>query len=479
MRPLEATLLAVNAICLAPAMFPSMRSASVWRFVALLPAVAAAAQILWEGYRWQMLPGYAGALVSVFLLGCSWPILRMLLVGGAFLLAGVCIFTAGYFGPVFALPALTGSYPVGTATFHLVDENRNEPHAPAPQARRELMIQVWYPAQATTGSEFARYVTPGMAGRRKAQLALVQTHSVANAPVSTRGGPFPVVMFSPAIGGTRYQNTFQTEELASHGFVVVGIDHPYTCSNVVFPDGRHIPLSVGYLDFSTPEKERETKELVTREMEVRTADVRFVADTLTHWNSSDPRGRFTGRVDTGSFGIIGHSYGGAVAADICVQDSRFRAGMNLDGWMFGPAETQGVSRPFFFVIDDEPIPTAADLATPDLAQRRLNFRIKLGFDEVDHSLTAHGGYYLSVKGAAHYSYSDVPLYSLIRRYADEGSVDPQFVLNTLNAYTVAFFNRYLYGRPEPILNQPPRQSGITFRAYQQPQGVMSQVRSLQ
>jgi pimeloyl-ACP methyl ester carboxylesterase len=340
------------------------------------------------------------------------------------------------------------------------------------------MVQIWYPARVTPGEKFASYVRPDMAGRRNAQLALVRSRSLLDAPVSRKGGPFPIVLFSPSIGGSRYQNTFQLEELASHGFVVVGIDHPYSSGNVVFPDGRQVRIAIEFLDLTSFEKLQESTHRLEQDLAVRVADAGFVASTLTQWNQSDPDGQFNARLNTQAFGIIGHSYGGAVAAALCTQDPRFVAGMNIDGWMFGDAEESGIPRPFFFVLDDEPAPTLADLYSPDTAHRTLFQRIKEGFDAVDHSLRAHGGYFLAIKGTAHFTYTDYALYSQIRRFADDGSADPHFVYQVLNRYTVAFFSKYLCGRNQPLLDlgvQTP--SGITFQPYEESRTTLSRIGS--
>jgi len=479
MRPLEAILLVSNLACSASIVLGSRGRTPAGRVFFLLPFGAAALQIVLEGYRWQMAPAYLGVLISFFALS-RWPKpnLRMVWGGTGLLLSAVCFFVAGLIYPVFSFPPLTGPYAVGTTTRYLVDPNRRETHAGAPKGNRELMIQLWYPAQVKPREKFADYVEPRMAGRRNAQLALVKTRSLLDAPVLQRDRAFPVVLFSPAIGGSRYQNTFQMEELASHGFVVVGMDHPYSSANVVFPDGRRVRIAIEFLDLSSLEKLRESTRLLEQDLAVRVADAAFVADTLTQWNRTDPAGRFTGRLNTEAFGIIGHSYGGAVAAALCRQDSRFVAGMNLDGWMFGDAEELGIERPFFFVLDDEPAPTLADLNSFDPARRTLFERIKEGLDAVDHSLRAHGGYFLALSGAAHFSYTDRTLYSKLRRFGDQGTADPHFLLEELNRYTVAFFVKYLYGQRQPLLDSAsPTPSGVTFRAFEGPHTTLTQLGS--
>ncbi|MGB3786915.1 MAG: hypothetical protein WA949_02820, partial [Phormidesmis sp.] len=49
--------------------------------------------------------------------------------------------------PVFRFPYPSGSYKIGTLTYHWVDTNRPEVFSTDPNARRELMVQIWYPAK--------------------------------------------------------------------------------------------------------------------------------------------------------------------------------------------------------------------------------------------------------------------------------------------------------------------------------------------
>ncbi|CAM4342481.1 hypothetical protein FHS16_002542 [Paenibacillus endophyticus] len=68
-------------------------------------------------------------------------------------IAIMLVVTAGlmYAFTVFKLPKPTGEFKVGTQTFHLVDTKREEIFEEARDGKRELMVQVWYPAQAGTG----------------------------------------------------------------------------------------------------------------------------------------------------------------------------------------------------------------------------------------------------------------------------------------------------------------------------------------
>ena len=144
---------------------------------------------------------------------------------------------------------------------------------------------------------------------RSGRSALVRTHASWGPPVST-SPRHPVVLFCPSWTGRKNQNTVQAEELASHGFVVVGIDHPYATALTVFPDGRAIAGALGgFLDCSTDESLAASLRVADEQLRLRLADARFVLDELERLDRDDPGGLFTGRLDLGRVGIFGHSFG--------------------------------------------------------------------------------------------------------------------------------------------------------------------------
>lgn len=56
-----------------------------------------------------------------------------------------------------------------------------------------------------------------------------------------------------------------------------------------------------------------------------------------------------GTVDTDKIVALGHSLGGASAANAVLWDSRIRGGMNMDGRLFEPALSKGLKKPFFLI----------------------------------------------------------------------------------------------------------------------------------
>ena len=149
-------------------------------------------------------------------------------------------------GPAPSLPEPTGPFPVGTTSVWLTDVSRPDPWA-AGAVARELMVSLWYPA-TPGGGRRARYMTPaeselqltsrGITGVPPDALSTVRTNAAADATPAGRQRALPLVVLSPGFTNPRSALTALAEDLASHGYVVAGIDHTYESFATAFPDGR-------------------------------------------------------------------------------------------------------------------------------------------------------------------------------------------------------------------------------------------------
>src|SRR5258708_32408058 len=163
-------------------------------------------------------------------------------------------------------------------------------------------------------------------------VSKVRGHSARDPEVSPQQRSYPVVIMRAAASAPVLNYSTLAEDLASHGYVVVGFDAPYRTARVVFPDGR----MMGRLEQNNPEicvvPDRAYMETcVTRVMTAWTGDIAFVLDRLAQMNASDSSGKFLGRLDMTRVGILGHSLGGAVALQFCHEDFRCQAGIAIDG----------------------------------------------------------------------------------------------------------------------------------------------------
>jgi pimeloyl-ACP methyl ester carboxylesterase len=126
----------------------------------------------------------------------------------------------------------------------------------------------------------------------------------------------PIAMFSAGLNTTRLFSQSLAQEVASHGFTVVLVDHPYDTDIVEYPNGDVVYGN----HVKKPEEGNSTS--VEFALEVRAKDISFVLDTL--------------EIDqAGAAVMFGHSFGGAATATAMLHDERLRAGINIDGMMFG------------------------------------------------------------------------------------------------------------------------------------------------
>jgi predicted dienelactone hydrolase len=144
-----------------------------------------------------------------------------------------------------------------------------------------------------------------------------------------------VLLLSQGFGLTTALHTAQATELASRGYVVVGIDHPGDADVVDAGGGRLLHINPAGA---------EIRRLSFAE---RVADVRYVLDHL------DALG--AGRLDPRRVGAFGHSIGGATAAQAMLDEPRIRAGVDVDGALFGSVVDHGLDRPFGVLLGDLPL----------------------------------------------------------------------------------------------------------------------------
>jgi hypothetical protein len=195
-----------------------------------------------EGSRWQMIPAYVG--FGVLLLASlkksetrpGWRALGA--VPLLLLLSASAVLTHEL--PIFSLPEPSGPYAVGTFEYSIADDSRKERYAPT--RNRELYVEVWYPAEKSASAAFpVRTLFQELYEGDYTQqsflfgyLRHIPTHSHVHAPVAAPDpGPFPVLLFNHALElGFTSQNQLLMEHLASHGYVIVSIAHPYQSAKV-------------------------------------------------------------------------------------------------------------------------------------------------------------------------------------------------------------------------------------------------------
>jgi dienelactone hydrolase len=472
MRPLEIALATSLVPYLAYLLSPT-RAETSWLWIFALGSFALMlCQALFEGFRWQVgllyLLVFAAIGHRTMFLNTKLEVPYLAAV--AALLCLVAAIVLSTLAPVFQLPRPSGTYAIGTDIRHLVDTSRLDPEADIPGSPRELMIQMWYPADPSARGRRAPYREKPLTTFRSIRFSLVETQAVLGASISQAQLRYPVLILAHSWRGQRTENTFQAQELASHGYVVVAIDHPYSSSATVFPDGRIARTKLVLdEDYSSDEAFEKFINAADRQVDLRTQDAIFVLDTLQQFDAHDPSGLLTGRLDFGRVGIFGYSFGGTVAAETCWRDRRFRAGVDMDGMMAGESLRHGTSAPFMFIITDEPAALDTLPADADPAVRReLEFNIRQ-YQQLEHTLSIAGGYLVKLPETVHSTFSDRPFFSPLRFRIFSGSASAERTARIIARYLVAFFDQQLKAVAQPLLDGRSAESpGVELKVWRAP-----------
>jgi predicted dienelactone hydrolase len=257
-----------------------------------------------------------------------------------------------------------------------------------------------------------------------------------------------MIIYSHGLGGERTEATALVEDLASHGYVVVTIDHIHDATVVELPNG-HVETT------ALPQLTKDNElQVTTKAIEARVADTRFVLDRLAAIDRGAnpdiehrplPRG-LLGALDLTRIGMLGHSDGGATTGAVMHVDPRVSAGVNLDGTFWTPDAAAGSDRPMLLFgsevhrRDDDPT-----WATFWTSQRGPKLQLNL-------------------IGSAHETFHDLAL--MLPKAAPTLGIPPDTVtrvVGTINgerataivrAYVNAYFDRYLRHHRSRLLNGP-------------------------
>ena len=224
------------------------------------------------------------------------------------------------------------------------------------------------------------------------------------------------------------QNTVQMEELASRGYIVAAMDHPYDANITIFEDGSTAEFRSGLRDGAS---EEEFWRVRLPQIRTRAADVSFVLDYIKH--EIETGDTFWSHTQVENVGVMGHSYGGATGIAATYYDDRIAACLNLDGWM-EPVESDiiqsGISVPFLYLgqesWDDTP----------------------LNYIKLDSLVQSSGGEKILYPGTKHFDFSDTPQFSpMSEKIGLAGSMDMDSLREELNERILRFFNTHLPNIP--------------------------------
>lgn len=372
----------------------------------------------------------------------------------------------GFFGKKVEIPRPSGPFAIGTCAFDVSDA-RVEPFAPEPGPRR-VPVVAWYPALETDAErepaldEPLRDALSAMMHVPRFLLRPGQSHAVRDAAAAP--GRYPVVLFNHGLGSFQKQSASLLQDLASHGYVVLSVGHPYESLVVRHADGSIVrwradlpawrALEAGMKDLEG--SVREAVPLLARAREAREPGALREAmqalaalpgyaplpEVMERW-ADDTRAvlhrlptldePLAGLVDASAVGVLGHSLGGMVSGLLAMTDTRVRAGMNFDGAQLPvPNAPWALTAPFCFVYADTTRVGATEVTNE-------------GMNDALAAAGPPGSCGACIVGSAHLNFTDMN--NLASMAKALGSIDRGVMARTLRALTVGFFDHHLKGRP--------------------------------
>lgn len=350
-------------------------------------------------------------------------------------------------------PAPSGRYGVGITELHLIDPKRKE--ANNPNASRELMLHIWYPTSikiekpnspynADAIENFKEFILTQNAIPRWLLTRLQKTkiYEQHNAGLAN-GNLFPVIILTHGSGPMIQQYTWLTQELASQGYIVIGINHPYMAAITRFPDGRCIRSLL-------PAKKKLGKEITRawkrEQFETAAHDISFVLDTIAQLNAQ-PSSMFYKKLDLDHIGMAGHSGGGALTMRMCLQDARIKAGIAFDSGLRGNLNALPLQTPFMeFIAKKSRIWADAE---GKIEREKLN----------QLCATSHGNMkIIELENIGHGAFTDLPLLlhgtffgKLFSKFitvdVDASATQALKMQNLAKKYTIDFFDKLLKDKP--------------------------------
>lgn len=317
---------------------------------------------------------------------------------------------------------LTGEYEVKEDQMIMVDESRTETFE-NDGSYREVPVHFYYPDAPDK-----------------------ESHSM------------PLVIFSHGAFGYYQSNASTYMELASHGYVVASLDHPYHSFFTYDTDGKLVTVDPGFLQTAmyiggndNQMSEEEVYEVTSEWMELREADMNFVIDELENGLFEQEWGRI---MDTSRIGLMGHSLGGATAVTVG-RRADISAVIDIDGSMLG--EQTGVSNGIPEVNGERYTTPILAIDNDEHHQSRIEAS-ESGYVYSNNVIldNADEGFSTYFRGAAHMDLTDLPLFSPFLSgmlNTSESTVDHEECTDTLNRIVLDFFNCYLKGEGQFAVNE--------------------------
>ena len=310
-------------------------------------------------------------------------------------------------------------------------------------------------------------------------LAQVRTHATLDAAPASTTARLPALIFNHGYTGPAEASTSLLEDLASHGFAVLSVVHPYEASAARLADGRVVTIldTAGKLRGPIQQVLDEWKTEDARMTEVTKANDRAeqlrilraylagldrTGEALRRWVDDvravvrdlsrvpDGARQLAQRIDASRFGVFGHSMGGVTAGEFCLDEKRCAAALNLDGIpQYGSMIDCELKRPFLMVYSARP----GRIGASDAIYRRA----------------ASPYYRVDVRDTRHLDFCDMIFWGgPLRDRGILGGLAPERITAITRTIVREYFDETLGGKRSPLLNRTATLPEVTVHLPRQP-----------
>lgn len=281
---------------------------------------------------------------------------------------------------------------------------------------------------------------------------------------------FPLIVFSHGAFGYYQSNTSTYMELASNGYVVVSLDHPYHSFFTEDTDGKVITVNPQFLqevmyvnEDSTPEAE--INELSHKWLAIRIDDLSYAIDSIkeakaenalsSNWFITEKNGendllKVLSMTDIEEIGVMGHSLGGAASVTLGRERDDIDAVIDLDGTMLGE-QISFENGKYKYNEEPYPVPILAIDTEYHYTEAQKYGNLYVNNEVLSNAADAHHTYF---KDSGHMNFTDLPLFApMLADLLGTGEIDATECIKTTNTIILEYMNHYLKGEGEISLQE--------------------------
>jgi dienelactone hydrolase len=332
----------------------------------------------------------------------------------------VClVLTPALVFPQYTLPKVTGKHAIATIKYTYTDQSRIETFTKTGE-NRKVNVEFWYPQDA--------------------------------------GGKYPLIVFSHGAFGVKTSNTSTFMELASNGYVVCSVDHPYHSLYTSGTDGHMVTVDPAFYQEVTginngKYDDAASFQIEKKWMQLRTTDINFVVDTILAHSQEAGSGAVYQLIDPQKIGLMGHSLGAEASAQVARERKDIGAVVNLDADLGGEYVDYKDGK---YILNDTVYPVPILTILSDSMDRLLaaipDANSVVAVQHVN--ATAPHAYEVHIAGTDHMSLTDLPLVSplavsiinsSVKKAGGGEAADKTYVIETMNDLVLTFFNATIKG----------------------------------